>query len=139
MRCMTNNTDTSKYTFTADEIAALRDEELLSWAKIAKRLGLGSPGAARRAYSALVRPHTESVLPGRTTSASDLTPVTVAGLDLEGVRDAIVGKTVVVQRSNGKTEAVPVERVTSLKGDTINFNDGNKSRSVKADAVIATK
>lgn len=137
---MTNTTDTpTKYDFTAEDIAAARDEELLSWAKVAQRLGLGSPGAARRAYTALVRPHTESVLPGRTSGGSDLTPITVAGLDLEHVRESIVGKTITVQRSNGKTEAIHVERVTSLKGDTINFNDGAKSRSVKAEAVIATK
>lgn len=132
-------TKTTHENFTPDEIAALRDEQLLSWAKVAATLGLGSPGAARRAYSAMVRPHTESVLPGRTPSGSDLTPLTLDGLDLDAVREAIAGKTVVVQRQGDRTEAIHVERVTSLKGDTVNFNDGTKSRSAKVTAIIATR
>ena len=137
---MTNTDKTNKYPFTADQIAALRDDELLSWAKVAQRLnGLGSPGAARRAYTALVRPHTESVLPGRTTGGAGLTPIALGDLDLAAVREAIVGKTVVVQRQGDKTEAIPVAKVTSLKDGTVNFNDGNKARSAKADAIIATK
>ncbi len=58
----------SEYHFTAESIAALRDAQHLSWAKVATALRLGSPGAARRAYSALVRDHTLSVLPGRATT-----------------------------------------------------------------------
>lgn len=30
-------------------------------------------------------------------------------------------------------------KVTSVKDGTVNFNDGNKSRTVKAAAIIATK
>ncbi len=55
-----------EYPFTAESIASLRDGSHLSWAKVGQALKLGSPGAARRAYSALVGPHTGSVLPNRT-------------------------------------------------------------------------
>lgn len=134
---MTSTTDTT-YDFTAADIARLRDDENLSWAKVAAALGLGSPGSARRAYSALVRPHTESVLPGRSQGSSGLVPVHLADADLDAIRDAIAGRTVVVQRQKG-TEDIPVVKVTSLKGGTVNFNDGNKSRSVKAEAIIGTK
>lgn len=123
-------------TISADQIADLRDNQLLSWAKVAQALGLGSPGAARRAYSGLVRPHTESVLPGRTKAS--LTPVHLADADLATIRTAIVGKTIVVQRKD-TTEDIAVAKVTSAKAGTVNFNDGDKGRSVKADAIIATK
>lgn len=133
---MTTNTTTDKYDFTAKQIAALRDEELLSWRYVAERLSLGSPGAARRAYSALVRPHTESVLPGR--SGGNVQPVHLAKADLDTVRDTIVGHTIVVQRAKN-TEAIAVAKVTSLKNGNVNFHDGDKSRSVKAEAIIAIK
>ena len=138
MTSMATNETPTKYTFTADEIAGLRDTQLLSWAKVATTLGLGSPGAARRAYSTLVRPHTESVLPGRTPGGG-LTPVNLADADLATVAATIVGHTIDVQRQGDKTEAIPVAKVTSIKGGTINFNDGDKSRSVKADAILGTK
>ncbi len=44
-----------------------------------------------------------------------------------------------VQRTDDKTETIKVARVTSLKAGTVNFNDGNKSRSVKLEAIIALK
>lgn len=59
--------------------------------------------------------------------------------DLDTIRDAIVGRTIVVQRKGDTTEAIPVAKVTSLKAGTINFNDGDKARAVKATAIIATK
>ncbi len=134
---MPKSNDTDKYDFTAEQIADLRDTQALSWAKVAARLGLGSPGAARRAYSTLVRPHTESALSGRSTSP--LVPVHLADADLDTIRKAIIGRTIVVQRKGDATEDIAVAKVTSLKNGTVNFNDGNKSRAVKADAIIATK
>lgn len=133
---MTNHTTTT-YPFTAETITALRDEQSQSWAKVATALALGSPGAARRAYSVLVRPHTESVLPGRSTGAS-VQPVHLADADLDTVRQAIVGRTIVVQRAKG-TEDITVAKVTSIKAGTVNFHDGDKSRSVKAEAIVAIK
>lgn len=127
---------TDKYDFTADDIGGLRDGELLSWRHVAERLQLGSPGAARRAYSTLVRPHTESVLPGRVSG--NLQPVHLADADLDTVRDTIVGYTIVVQRGK-RIEDVSVDRVTSVKNGTVNFHDGAKARSVKANAIIAIK
>lgn len=133
---MTTTNDTTKPTITADQIADLRDTQLLSWAKVAEALDLGSPGAARRAYTALVRPHAESVLPGRTATA--LAPVHLADADLATIQETITGRTIVVQRKD-RTEDIKVAKVTSIKAGTVNFNDGDKSRSVKAEAIIATK
>jgi hypothetical protein len=130
-------TKNPKPTVTADQLTDLRDTQLLSWAKVAEALGLGSPGAARRTYSKLVRPHTESVLPGRTPAA--LTPVALADADLATIREAITGKAIVVQRQGDKTETINVAKVTSVKNGTVNFNDGDKSRAVKAEAIVATK
>ncbi|MFT3854169.1 MAG: hypothetical protein QM733_15715 [Ilumatobacteraceae bacterium] len=121
---------------TADDLARLRDTDQLSWAKVAQALGLGSPGAARRAYSAAVRPHTESVLARRTTSA--LMPVDLAAADLDTLRDTLTARTLVVQRGD-RTEDITCTKITSLKNGTINFNDGNKARSVKAAAIIALR
>lgn len=135
---MATTKNTWKAIITKEEIADLRDGQLLSWAKVAEALELGSPGSARRVYSALVRPHTESILPGRSTKGSTATPVHLEGADLETVRATLVGKTMTVQRKNG-TEEIPVTKVTSLKGETVNFNDGNKARSVKAPAIIAVQ
>lgn len=137
MSGMTTDTSTAKYPFTADDIAVLRDERQLSWAKVATELALGSPGAARRAYSTLVRPHNESVLPGRTTGAK-VAPVHLADANLATIREAIVGRTIVVQRAKG-TEDIAVAKVTSLKNGTVSLSDGAKSRSVKTEAIVAVR
>jgi hypothetical protein len=105
---------------------------------VAEALGLGSPGAARRAYSAAVRPHAQSVLAGRATPGAAVTPVHLADATLAKVREAIAGKTILVQRKDG-TDKIRVVKVTSVKNGTINFNDGDKSRNVKAAAIVATK
>ena len=85
---------TEKYEFTAKKIAVLRDAQSLSWRKVAEELDLGSPGAARRAYSVLVRPHAESVLPGRAAGAT-VQPVTFgADTDLVTLREALAGRTI---------------------------------------------
>ena len=132
---MANTTST---TVAAAQLTDLRDTQQLSWKKVAEALGLGSPGAARRAYSANVRPHAESVLTTTARSTSGLMPVDLTDLPLDAVRTAIAGKTITVERKTG-TELIPCVKVTSVKGDTINFNDGNKARSVKASAVIAAQ
>jgi hypothetical protein len=123
---------------TKDTLIDLRDNQQLSWAKVAGALGLSSPGAARRAYSNLVRPHAESVLATTARTKSGLTPLDLTGLALDAVRAAITGKTITVERKTG-TELITCAKVTSVKGDTINFNDGNKARSVKASAVVAAQ
>ena len=93
--------------------------------------------AARRDGTAAEQGVTDSVLPGRTPAA--LTPVALADADLATIRAAITGKTIVVQRKGDKTETITVAKVTSAKAGTVNFNDGDKSRSVKAESIIATK
>jgi len=129
-----------EYSFTAASIAALRDAQQLSWAKVAQALKLGSPGAARRAYSTLVRPHTESVLTARQAGTNGkVQPVTFTDeATLDDLRETIAGRTIVVQRAD-RTETIPVVRVTSVKAGTVNFSDGNKSRSAKATAIVAVK
>ena len=128
------------YSFTAESIASLRDGSHLSWAKVAQALKLGSPGAARRAYSALVRPHTESVLPTKQGSnGKGVRPVSFTeDATVDELRTAIAGHRIVVQRGE-RTEDIPVARVTSVKQGTVNFHDGAKSRSVKATAIVAVK
>lgn len=123
---------------TKEDLIRVRDTEQKSWAKVAQELGLGSPGAARRAYTLAVRPHTESVLVSITGGTAKVQPVHLADANLATIRRAIVGKTIVVQRPKG-TEEITVAKVTSLKGGTVNFNDGSKARSVKAEVIIATK
>lgn len=132
----TGNENPPQFT-SLGNIGDLRDVQQLSWAKVAEALGLGSPGAARRAYSAAIRPHTESVLPAQ-ARGTKVQPVHLADADLAAVRKAIVGRTIVVQRKGG-TEDMHVTKVTSVKDGTVNLHDGNKARSVKAEAIIATK
>ncbi len=105
---MATKKETSKYTFTSDAIAALRDDAQNSWRSVADALGFGSRGAARRAYSTPVRPHTQSVLAGR-ASSSKVTPVDLASLDLDAVREQIAGRAIVVQRKDG-TKTSPVTK-----------------------------
>ena len=110
--------ETNAYPFTAESIGVLRDGSHLSWAKVAQALKLGSPGAARRAYTVLVRPHTESVLPNREAGAAKRGCRTAGDLHRrnhpEELREAIAGRTVVVQRGD-TTEDIHVMRVTSVK------------------------
>lgn len=127
-----------KLVCTKEDLIRVRDTEQKSWAKVAEELRLGSPGAARRAYTLSVRPHTESKLVSIGGGTAKVTPVHLAKANLATVRKAVVGKVIVVQRKGG-TEDIKVAKVTSIKDGTVNFHDGNKSRSVKAEAIIATK
>ena len=43
-----------------------------------------------------------------------------------------------MQRQGDKTETINVAKVTSVTNGTVNFNDGDKSRAVKAEAIVAT-
>lgn len=125
---------------TKEQLELLRDGELLSWAKVAERLELGSPGAARRVYSRLVRPHTESVLPGKAKASAQ--PVDLTAANLSQLQELLTSRTIVVQRVRGGTshqESIKVAKVTSLRNGNINFNDGNKARTVKATAVLAVR
>lgn len=121
---------------TKEQLEILRDGELLSWAKVAERLELGSPGAARRVYSRLVRPHTESVLPSRTKTSAQ--PVDLAAANLAELQEQLTGRAIIVQRKDHQ-EQIEVAKVTSLRNGSINFNDGAKTRTVKATAVVAVR
>lgn len=88
-----------------DDLIRVRDTEQNSWAKVAQVLGLGSPGAARRVYSLAVRPHTESKLVSIGGGSAKVTPVHLADANLAAVREAIVGRTIVVQRKD-RTEEI---------------------------------
>lgn len=124
---------------TNNQLADLRDTQQLSWAKVAEALELGSPGAARRTYSKHVRPHTESVLTVTARTKSGLTPLDLTGLALDAVRETITGKTITVERKTG-TEQIACTKVTSVKGDTVNFSDADgKRRSIKAESIVAAQ
>lgn len=128
-----------EYVTDAEEMTRLRDTEQNSWAKVAAALGLGSPGAARRLYTALVRPHTESVLEGRARSTASLEPIHIdEKANVDKVRKLIGERTIVVQRKDG-TEDIYVAKVNSIKEGSVNFNDGDKSRSVKAAAIVGLR
>ena len=61
-------TKAEDYNFTAEEIKKLRDEVGLSWRQVAVNLDLGSPGAARKAYTTLTgKDFKESAMTGRRT------------------------------------------------------------------------
>ena len=56
----------ASYTFTAEDISKLRDEQGLSWRQVAINLDLGGPSAARTAYTTLTgRDYRETVMTGR--------------------------------------------------------------------------
>jgi len=97
-----------------EDLVRLRDTEQNSWANVAAALSLGSPGAARRAYSVLVRLHTDSVLDGRPQGEGRVSPVDLADADLDTLRETVAGHRIVVQRKDS-TETIKVARVTSLK------------------------
>ncbi len=122
---------------TKEQLEILRDGELLSWAKVAQRLELGSPGAARRIYTKLVRPHTESVLPAEAKASAQ--PVDLAEANLSQLQELLTGRTIVVRRKGDHQEPIPVAKVTSLRNGSISFNDGAKTRTVKATAVVAVR
>ncbi|MEQ1736700.1 MAG: hypothetical protein ABL886_09920 [Rhodoglobus sp.] len=130
--------DTPNFTKVTDksDLYRLRDTEQRSWAAVAAALGLGSPGAARRLYSALVQPHTDSVLSARIVAKVE--PVDLSAATLEQLRKQIAGRTIIVDRK-GSTEEILVAKITSLKEGTMTFNDGTKTRSVKAAAILAVK
>lgn len=122
---------------TKEQLEILRDGELLSWAKVAERLELGSPGAARRIYSRLVRPHTESVLPAKAKASAQ--PVDLTTANLSQLQELLTGRTIVVQRKGDHQEQIKVAKVTSLRNGNINLSDGAKTRTVKATAVVAVR
>lgn len=139
MRNDHDNSQAEGVAYTATDLQRLRDDEQRPWAGVAQALGLGSPGAARRAYSQLVRPHADSVLAKRANPRARVQPVHLADATLDQVREAITGRTIVVERRNG-VEDIAVVKVTSISKDgSVNFNDGVKGRTVKPGAIIATK
>jgi hypothetical protein len=84
---------------TAEQIVAERDTAGRSWAQVAVNLGLGSPGQARKAYTALTgKPHHESQMTGRraTRAVSKGRKVTAPGWDDDSDQDAIA------ERLNGE-------------------------------------
>lgn len=77
---------------TADELVAERDTAGRSWAQVAVNLGLGSPGQARKAYTALTgKPHHESQMTGRraTRAVAKGRTVDSPGWDDESDQEAI--------------------------------------------------
>jgi hypothetical protein len=58
--------------------------------------------------------------------------------NLATLRDTLVGNTIIVRRKD-TTEKIEVVKVTSLEDGSVNFNDGNRARSVKGTAIVSVK
>jgi hypothetical protein len=143
-----------KWSFAATAIADLRDKKQLSWKRVAEELGLGSPSSARRAYSELVRPHTESVIQGkggRPAASGDgdngWTPVDVTSCNtIAQVRDALAGHVVQVHaiRKSGHVRRLDAVKVANLDPKatqpTVDLvgADG-KAHTVRLDKIAAVK
>lgn len=136
-----------RYQVTADQIRQLRDEDHLSWAKVADALELGTAGTARRVYTELVRPHRESILPSRqgVVGSKDTTVSFTDDTDPEDITAAVAGNLIVVERSNGNHETLHVKKLTSIGStragkQTVNFKDAEgKNRTVHASAIVAVR
>lgn len=106
---------------TAEDIVRERDEKGLSWKQVAVNLDLGSPGAARSAYTRLTgRPHNESALGKR---AKRLPKGVVRGAlrkthapewnddsDQDEIIERITGSVIVVNRTF-RNIVLPEERI----------------------------
>lgn len=103
------NTKPSDYAFSAEEITRLRDEVGLSWRQVAVNLELGSPGAARKAYTSLTgKDYKDSAMTGRrarTTMGSAkastrkvYAPVWDDDSDQDQIIEQLTGARIIVQR-----------------------------------------
>lgn len=93
---------------TEEAIVKARDEDQLSWRQVAITLGLGSPGAARKAYTELTgRDYRDSAITKRaprgtgSSSKATLHPEWNNKTDHEEIKDALFGRTIEVERQYG--------------------------------------
>jgi hypothetical protein len=142
-----------KYSFGATAITADRKAGL-SWAKIADKRDLGSPGAARRAFTVLTgKPHTEAPQldrggrPAGSGNGGVWTPVDVAELTtIAAVRKAIAGQVCQVQpiRKGGQVRSLGAMKVQKLdrkaKDPTVDLvgADGT-AHTVRLDKITAVR
>lgn len=117
------------YTFTAEDIRKLRDDQGLSWRQVAVNLDLGSPGAARKAYTTLTGlDYHSSVMTGRRAKSDPLrsvrparkvfAPVWNDDTDQDEIIDKLRGATITVRRTLVPGEEfIDVGRVTKLSWD----------------------
>jgi hypothetical protein len=111
---------------TKEEIEAARDGQGLSWRDVGVLLGIGSPGQARTAYTALTgRDHSTSVMTGRRarsgTSGSGKVLVQAKWEDMSGqeIVDHLLGHRIILKALPGGTEneTLYCGKVHKLTGD----------------------
>jgi hypothetical protein len=106
---------------TAEDLIRERDEKGLSWRQVGINLDIGSPSAARKAYTMLTgRPHYESQMkegarakPG-TARRKTFEPVWFDDSDQDEIIEAITHRTIVVARTIKRSTfelTMPEERV----------------------------
>jgi len=90
---------------TKEGIEKARDKDGLSWADVAKAVGLKTPGAARKAYEVLTgRSHASSVMTGKRaprgskSSAGMLRPQWDNDTDTDTITEAVEGRRIYVRR-----------------------------------------
>jgi hypothetical protein len=124
-------------TCTAEDVVRERDERGLSWKQVAINLELGSPSAARTAYTRLTgRPHNESNtevkraprLPKSVVRAErrkTLHPKWTDDSDQDEIIERIDGSVIVVRRVFRKIE-LPEERIAVGRIDSFRFDGANQ-------------
>jgi hypothetical protein len=120
------------YTFSAEDIVQARDTQGLSWRQVAVNLNLGSPSAARSAYTALTgRHHSESGTAVRRSTAGTVgtakantrkvyAPAWTDESDQDEIIERLPGSRITVQRTiKGTTtlEELLVGKVRKLTWD----------------------
>lgn len=122
-------TNGSGYGFTAEAIVEARDGQGMSWANVAKAVGLSNPGQARRAYTELTgKPHYDSRMAKGSTGraprgtsqrarkkAASLDPKWHDDSDQDEIAERLEGAWIIVRRSTGYEEEVHVEHATEFR------------------------
>lgn len=114
---------------TKEGIEKARDADGLSWADVAKAVGLKTPGAARKAYETLTgRPHTASIMTGKRaprgsrSSVGVLRPEWDNDTDTDTITEAVEGRRIYVRRPlMAEPEELGVAKV--LYYDTTTLSD----------------
>ena len=136
----------------AEGIVAARDEDLNSWGRIAARAGIAE-SRVRKIYEETTgtsprglrvgkggrypdgeKPEAAAKAPAKKAAAvKKATPTKnpLLSMDLEQLQERLNGKTITVDRGEGRPERIQVKSVTALDGDTMELTDkAGKSRTI---------
>lgn len=111
-----------KFAITADQMIQARDIDGKSWQQVANSLGLGSIGSARNYYKELTgndpnesKPKVKRAPKGTgNTGRTVLHPKWDRESDKHEIRDAIQGRTIVVNRTIGGRSEISVRKVKKI-------------------------